>query len=99
MARIEAEESELDAEIEHNVQFQQELNRLTSLKTKVVCRRRKGKHSSCAPSTSARTVCSEKLLLDHKGQSILVVSIKVDANTPPIEVNTFVEEGEAVQTV
>ena len=41
MARSDADEPELDAEVEHEAQFQQTLNHLVSFKAKVVGRRGK----------------------------------------------------------
>ena len=61
VARIDADEAELDAEVDHEAQFQQALNHLASFTAKVVSHRGKGKDSSCAPSTSAKTVYSEEL--------------------------------------
>ena len=61
MARINADEAELKAKVEHEAQFQQALNHLASFTAKVVSHRGKGKDSSCAPSTSAKTVYSEEL--------------------------------------
>ena len=99
IARIDADETELDPEVEQEAQFQQALNHLDSLKAKVVDHSGKGKNSSCAPSTSAKTVYSEELPVVKSVRSILVVSIEVGASTQPSEVNTSVEEGEDVQTV
>lgn len=99
MARIDADEAELDAEVEHEAQFQQALNHLASLKAKVVGRRGKGKDSSRAPSTSTKTVHSEELPVVQSVQPIPVVSTDLGASTQPTEGKTSVEEREDAQTV
>ena len=48
MARIDANEAELDAELKHDAQFQQALDQLASLKVKAVGCRNKGKTGSSA---------------------------------------------------